>query len=103
MYHRLHSGQVAVLYLRTLVILLLLNAAVNSRRSQANCTVCRIRIHFLIREDCRVSQRDQAWIGHRSLRGLSNTDKDQEEDLFFGNNPCILQSVELKVDVHLHM
>lgn len=38
-------------------------------------------------------------MGRRSLRGLSKTDKGQEEDLFFGNNPCILQSVvEFRVD-----
>lgn len=37
-------------------------------------------------------------MGRRSLRGLSKTDKGQEEDLFFGNNLCILQSVEFGVD-----
>lgn len=38
-------------------------------------------------------------MGRRSLQGLSETDKGQEEDLFFGKNPCILQTVEFRVDV----
>ena len=38
-------------------------------------------------------------MGRRSLQGRSKTDKGQDEDLFFGNNPCILQTVEFRVDV----